>query len=421
MNTIRTAACLAIGSELLGDRKLDRNSLTVTREIARFGAQVIEKAVVGDDEAQIERRLRDLLERVDLIVTTGGLGPTADDCTRQAVARALDVSLEHDEELEARIRDRYAALDRRMPDVSVVMADVLPGARVLENNRGTAPGFLCDVDGALLVVLPGVPREMEAMLHRDVLPELERRNPGMRRVTRTLLLAGVVESETEERIRPLYDRFGRSQITTLASYGTVRVVLTATDGPDHATGRLDQMEAAFRELLGDDIVAVDQDELAPVVLALLRERGATVATAESCTGGLIGTMLTEVPGSSKVYTGGVISYSNEAKQRFVGVASETLEQHGAVSEEVARAMAEGIRERFGSTWGLGVTGIAGPEGGTEDKPVGLVHFAVAGDAATVHRRHVFPGSRDLIRQWSANSVLDLLIRAAQAEDGRGER
>lgn len=420
MEAIETAACVAIGSELLGERKLDRNSLTVTREIARYGVQVVEKLVVGDDEEQIAARLRELIGRVDLVVTTGGLGPTADDCTRQAVADALGVALEHDDELQDRIRQRYEALDRRMPAVSVAMADVIPGAKVLSNNRGTAPGFLHDAGGTLLAVLPGVPREMEAMLGRDLLPELERRNPGRRRVSRTLLLSGVVESETEERIRPLYERFGRSQITILASYGTIRLVLTATGAPESAGAELDEMHAAFREILGDDIVAVDQEELAPVVLDIVGQNHATVATAESCTGGLIGKMLTDVPGSSKVYAGGVISYSNEAKERFVGVPAKLLEQHGAVSEQVARAMAEGVCERFGTDWGLGVTGVAGPDGGTEDKPVGLVHFAVSGNGRTEHRRHVFPGSRDLIRQWSANSVLDLLIRCVRDEGRRAE-
>ena len=334
MHPIRTAACLAIGSELLGDRKLDRNSLTVTRELARYGVEVVEKVVVGDDEQRIAERLRELLVRVDLVVTTGGLGPTADDCTRQAVAAALGVNLQRDRELQEKIRARYAALNRRMPDVSVAMADVIVGARVLENHRGVAPGFLVETGGQLLAVLPGVPREMEAMLMRDLLPRIEGRNRGMARAQRMLLLTGVVESETEERILPLYDRFGRSSITILASYGIIRLILTASGEPAVATARLDEMESAFADVLGDDIVAVDQYDLAPVVLDRLVDRGETLATAESCTGGLIGAMLTEVSGSSRAFMGGVISYSNEAKERFVGVPAELLEAYGAVSEEV---------------------------------------------------------------------------------------
>jgi len=225
-----------------------------------------------------------------------------------------------------------------------------------------------------------------------------------------LLLGGVVESDTEEIIRPLYDRFGREDITILASYGVLRLVLSAEGTEDEARDRVDTMEAGFRELLGTDIAGVDVEGLEHVVLDELTRQAQTLATAESCTGGMVGARLTDVPGASEVFLGGVISYSNEAKERIVGVPVDLLVQHGAVSEEVARAMAVGVRERFAADWGLAITGIAGPSGGTEGKPVGLVHWAVAGPTGVWAQHRVFPGGRRVVREWSVNAALDLLRR-----------
>jgi len=412
----RTAACLAVGSELLGEQRLDSNSLTITRVLARYGVTVDEKRVAGDSVERVAFAIRELLDRHDLVVVTGGLGPTADDVTRDAVARALDRTIEADAEVERRIRNRYADLGRRMPSICTTMARVVAGSRPLRNDRGSAPGLLVERDDHVLAVFPGVPWEMEEMLERDLVPVVAGWGPGHAKITRTLLLGGVVESDTEEQIHHLYDRFGRENVTILASYGVLRLVLSAEGDEADAVARVDTMESAFREVLGDDVAGVEIDGLSEVVLEALRKRKQNLAVAESCTGGLISAHLTDVPGASDVFLGGVVSYSNEAKEQLIDVPHETLVEHGAVSEEVARAMAAGVRRRFSADWGVGITGIAGPTGGTEEKPVGLVHWAVAGPGGQWAKDRVFLGDRTIIREWSLNAALDLLRRRLMAEE-----
>jgi nicotinamide-nucleotide amidase len=413
----KTAACLAVGSELLGDCRLDSNSLTITRTLARYGITVDEKRVAGDSVDRVAEAIRGLFARHDLVVVTGGLGPTADDVTRDAVARAFDREIAVDAEVEGWIRTRYAELGRDMPEICTTMARVVAGSKPLRNNRGSAPGVLLEDDGHLLAVFPGVPWEMEEMLERDLEPEIASWNPGLSKFSRTLLLGGVVESDTEVKIRHLYDGFGRENITILASYGVLRLVLSAVGDKGSSIRRLDAMEAAFREVLGMDVAAVDIENLSEVVLEGLRTRQQTLAVAESCTGGLLSAHLTDVPGASQVFLGGVVSYSNEAKEHLIDVPHEMLVEHGAVSEEVACAMAEGVRARFGSDWGAGITGIAGPTGGTEEKPVGLVHWAVAGPDGVSAKHHVFLGDRSIVRVWSLNATLDLLRRRLLALEG----
>ena len=413
----KTAACLAVGSELLGDHRLDSNSLTITRALSRYGLTVTEKRVVGDSVEWLAAAIGELIKRHDVVVITGGLGPTADDITRDAVARALDRAIEPNVEIENWIRARYADLGRDMPDICLTMGRVVAGSEPLRNNRGSAPGLLLEEEGHLLAAFPGVPWEMEEMLERDLESRVARLCPGVRKISRTLLLGGVVESDTEEKIQHLYDDFGREDITILASYGVLRLVLTALGDEFAAKKRLDAMETAFREVLGDDVAAVDVDSLPEVVLAGLRARQQSLAVAESCTGGLMSAHLTDVPGASEVFLGGVVSYSNEAKEHLIDVPHETLVEHGAVSEEVARTMAAGVRARFGSDWGAGITGIAGPTGGTEEKPVGLVHWAVAGPDGVSAKHHVFLGDRSIVRIWSLNATLDLLRRRLLALEG----
>jgi len=412
----RTAACLAVGSELLGERRLDSNSLTITRVLARYGVTVEEKRVAADSVDQVSVAIRELLERHDLVVVTGGLGPTADDVTRDAVARALDRSIEADTEIEGWIRNRYADLGRRMPSICTTMARVVAGSRPLRNDRGSAPGLLVETDGHVLAVFPGVPWEMEEMLERDLAPLVAGWGPGHAKISRTLLLGGVVESDTEEIIRHLYDRFGRENVTILASYGVLRLVLSAEGDEADAVAKVDAMESAFRGVLGDDVAGVEIDGLSEVVLEALRRRGQTLAVAESCTGGLISAHLTDVPGASDVFLGGVVSYSNEAKEQLIDVPHETLVEHGAVSQEVARAMAAGVRRRFSADWGVGITGIAGPTGGTDEKPVGLVHWAVEGPGGQWAKHRVFLGDRTIVSEWSLNAAIDLLRRKLMVEE-----
>ncbi len=416
MGAITTAACLAVGSELLGDQRLDTNSLTITRTLARYGVAVREKRVLGDAVGDIAAAVRELIEVVDLVVVTGGLGPTADDITRDAVSSAVGRDLVYDPELEDWVRQRYADLKRTMPAICKVMAYKIPGSCPLRNTRGTAPGFMFRPGRALLAVFPGVPWEMELMLDRDLVPELQRCNPGVRRLTRTLLLGGVIESETESRISRLYQRFGGQEVTILASFGLIRLVLAATGESLEAEAQLDEMETAFREVLGDDVAGVDEDGLQQVVVQQLRARGATVATAESCTGGLVSARLTEVPGASDVLLGALVAYSNQVKESQLGVPSDLLVSHGAVSAETARAMAEGVCQCLGSDWGVAITGIAGPTGGSVEKPVGLVHWAVAGPTGVWSEHAIFPGDRPIVREWSTNAALDLLRRRLLAAE-----
>ncbi len=272
-----------------------------------------------------------------------GARPTADDVTRDGVALALDRTIRHSDEVERWIRDRYAAHGREMPVYAPSMARVIDGSRLLLNNRGAAPGMLFDLRGRLLAVLPGPPWEMAEMLERDLLPELVLWNPGAVRVRRTLVLGGVFESDVEESVRHLYERFGREDVSILASYGAVRLVLSAEGDEGSARDRLDVMERAFKEVLGDDLAGVDVTGLPEVAIVELRHRGQTLATAESCTGGLVSARLTDVPGASDAFVGGVVSYSNDVKEHQLGVPLEVLVEHGAVSEEVACAMASGVR------------------------------------------------------------------------------
>jgi nicotinamide-nucleotide amidase len=410
MSAVRTAACVGVGSELLGDDRLDSNSLRITAELASCGVRMVEKRVVGDSVERIAGAISELLESVDLVVITGGLGPTTDDVTRQAVAQALGRELSHSQEIEDWIRDRYAAHEREMPEPCARMAQVVEGARPLANTRGSAPGMLVAVDDRLVAVFPGVPWEMEEMLTRDLVPELRARNRAVQVKTRTVLLGGVFESDTEERISGLYQKLGRENVTVLAKCGVVRLVLSVRGDDETAAAQIDAVTGELQELLGDDVAGIDVDGLEQVVLEQLRTRGESLASAESCTGGMLAARITDIPGASDVFLGGVVSYSNEIKERQLGVPVEMLEEHGAVSEPVARAMASGVRERFGADWGIGITGIAGPGGGSDEKPVGLVHFAVASSDSVVARHQVFPGTRAVVRLWSVQSTLDMLRR-----------
>ena len=410
MNRGFSAACIAVGSELLGDDRVDTNSLRIARALARYGVPVLEKRVIGDSVERLSESIGELLDRVDVLVVTGGLGPTRDDVTREAAADALGRELVHNPEVEDWVRSRYEDLGRPMPELCRKMADVIRGASVLKNPRGAAPGQMISTRNHLLVLLPGVPWEMEVMFEREVLPEVATRSPGVCVRQRTVLLGGVFESAVEERLELFYQRFGREHISVLASCGVVRLVLSLAGSDNAVEIRLSEMESVLRDILGTDVAGVDVGGLEHAVLSRLSAASQTLAVAESCTGGLLAARITDVPGASDVFLGGVVTYSNQAKEDFVDVPRAMLVEHGAVSEPVARAMAAGVRARFGSDWGVGITGIAGPSGGTEDKPVGLVHWAVAGPTDTVSEHRVFPGDRAAIRTWTVNLSLDLLRR-----------
>jgi nicotinamide-nucleotide amidase len=407
------AAILAIGSEMLGTVRLDTNSLRLTRVLDRYGVELRAKGVLGDSIEEIAAELRRLLGLYDLVLVTGGLGPTADDVTREATAAALGCGLHHDEEVMAAIEERFRALQRHMPEVNRRQAVIVDGAEVLHNRLGTAPGQrLTSPRGSVLFLFPGVPMELDGMIADHLEPWLAARSGGIGRETVTLKVASLPESLVEERITPAYAEFGRENITILASPGDIRLQATA-EGPEaERRERLQVMSARLAELAGDAVYAFrEEDTLEKVVGELLRQAGATLALAESCTGGLVSERLTRVPGSSEYFLGGAVTYTNELKSLMVGVPPEMIAAHGAVSEPVARAMAEGVRRALGSGYGVGITGIAGPGGGSEAKPVGTVHLAIAGgEGETDHRRIIFPGDREKIRWHASQFALEMLRR-----------
>jgi nicotinamide-nucleotide amidase len=412
------AAILAVGSELLGTDRLDTNSLRLTGILERYGVELIKKSVIGDSEREVADELRSLLARVDLILVTGGLGPTADDITREAAAAALGRPLGFSQEILDRIEKRFRDHGLVMPSVNRKQAQVIEGAVLIPNRRGTAPGMRLDAErGQTLFLFPGVPTELEGMVLSDLEPWLAERSGGVSRETAVLKVACLPESAVEERILPAYEELGREWITVLASAGDIRLRATAAGPAEERRRRLDAMTARLRELAGDAVYS-DREEtnLEAVAGNLLREAGSTLTVAESCTGGLLGERLTKVPGSSDYFLGGVIVYTNRLKSELLGIPPALIEEHGAVSEPVARAMAEEVRRALRSDYGIGITGVAGPGGGSEEKPVGTVHIALAGPRAgspeieTAHRKMRFPGDRDRVRWFASQFALDMLRR-----------
>jgi len=424
------AAILAVGSELLGTDRLDTNSLTLAAVLERHGVELATKAVVGDSEAAIAGELSRLLALVELVLVTGGLGPTADDVTRAAAARALGRPVREAPEVLAGIREKFAAHGMRMPEVNRRQAEVVEGAELIDNLRGTAPGMRLEADGSTLFLFPGVPAELAAMIDSDLEPWLAARSSGAGRERGFLKVAGLPESMVEERIAPAYDELGREAISVLAKPGEILLQFWAHGDRDARRERLAAIKSRLAELVGPAVFTDDPEtDLAAVVGGLLRERGRTLATAESCTGGWLGERITAVPGSSDYYPGGVVVYSNRLKESLLGVPAELLAEHGAVSEAVARAMAGAVRRRLGADYGLAITGVAGPGGGSDEKPVGTVHLALAGPVEAgakervAHRRVRFPGDRERVRWLSTQLALEMLRRellAGPAETGRGE-
>jgi nicotinamide-nucleotide amidase len=413
------AAFVAVGSELLGTQRLDTNSLLITDLLRRHGVRLRRKAVVGDDEEELCREMQGLLGRFPLVLVTGGLGPTADDVTRQAVARACGRELVEDAAVLADVEGKFRALGRAMPEVNRRQAQVLVGSRVLANPRGTAPGLCLEQGGTTLFLLPGVSRELEGLLRHQVEPWLEDRGDGQGIESGVVKVACLPESVVEERVAPAYAEIGRERVSLLASPGEVRVEVTARGDADQRRVELDRLLARIEVLVGEAAYGRgDETTLEGVVGGLLRERGATVATGESCTGGLVAQRLTEIPGSSELFVGSVVAYSDLAKERLLRVPAEELSRHGAVSEPVARSLATGARQVLGADWGIGVTGIAGPGGGTEEKPVGTVHLALAGpDEAQTHRHIRLPGDRRQVR-WLASQVALEMLRRELLGSGR---
>jgi nicotinamide-nucleotide amidase len=397
--------------------KLDTNSLHITEQLNRLGIDVVVKAVVGDSRDELVHTIQALLARVDLLILCGGLGPTDDDVTREAVAVALQRSLSEDESITARLRERFNArgFPLPMPEINRRQAMVPAGAVVIENSRGSAPGLWIDHGAQSVVLLPGPPRELKPMLAALVEGALAERASGESLVRRVLRIAGRIESHVDEALQPLYHEWVEAtpQIgaTILAALGSIELHLSArAASPALAGAALDAAVRQVVEVIGADVYSTDGRTLEQVVGDMLVERAWRVAAAESCTGGLITSRLTDVPGSSRYVDQSVITYSNDAKTELLGVPTELLAAHGAVSEPVALAMAHGVRSRARADVGIGVTGIAGPTGGTPEKPVGMVVVA----AVTPHERRCrtfrFYGEREHVKFQASQAALDMVRR-----------
>ena len=407
------AAILAVGSELLGPIRLDTNSLRMTAVLERYGVTLRRKAVVGDELEPLAEELRRLAEQHDLVLVTGGLGPTADDLTRQAAALAFDRQLREDPLLVEELRRRFAKYGRPMPEVNRRQAERIEGGELIDNSCGSAPGWRLDMGRAAVFLFPGVPVEADAMVLSALEPWLAERAVADAAVERRMVkIAGRGESDLEQRLEPLYRRFGSEAIAVLASPGEVRIEVRACGPAAQRQRQLEEMSAALDELIGGLVFTRQAEQtLEDVVGELLTEAGRTLTTAESCTGGLVAERLTRVAGSSAFFLGGVVAYSYELKTTLLGVPAATMDRVGAVSEEVCLAMAEGVRGRYGSDYGIGITGIAGPGGGTDEKPVGTVHIALAGpDGDPEHHLLRLFGDRQRIRWITSQIVLERLRR-----------
>jgi nicotinamide-nucleotide amidase len=404
---------LATGDELLTGQILDTNSVWLMDRLWDLGVMARRKTLVADDRDDLAAALHETTSRSDLVVMSGGLGPTEDDLTAEVVAAAMGVPLElHEPSLEA-IRERFRKLGREMTPNNAKQARFPRGATVIPNRFGTAPGFLVRLGRGELVALPGVPVEYRGLSEEFVLPRLAART-GSTPAFRLVKLFAVPESHADQAMRPVMDdpanrgvRFGYR-----AHWPEIHVKW-AVASTDDAEAHADRILSRVRAIFGDSIFAEGKDELAPLVVSQLTRRGERVALAESCTGGLVAELLTRVPGSSAVFDLGVVAYANQAKTGVVGVPDDLLATHGAVSGPVARALAEGIRRVAGSTWGIGITGIAGPTGGTPEKPMGTVYVALAGPSGTEVVHRVWRGDRDRVRKTTAYEALDMLRRATR--------
>jgi len=409
------AEIIAIGSELLTPFRQDTNSLYLTEQLNQLGVEVIFKTIVGDNRQHLTAAARLAISRADIIIFMGGLGPTEDDLTREAVAEALELKLHRDPEIVRSLEQRFAARKMKMSANNLKQAEVIAGAIVLPNANGTAPGqwLTGSSEGRqkIIILLPGPPHELKALFENQCIDLLRAKVPQQFIATRTLKIAMMPESQCDARIAPIYNRFVDVQTTILAGAGEIQVHLKSrSHSLEAAQERVDQLVEKIEEELDDLVFSDNGDSLEQIVGYYLQMRNATLAVAESCTGGLLAERITSVSGSSRHFVGGAVVYSNKLKTKFAAVPPDLIKKHGAVSAEVAKAMAEGIRERCGATFGVGITGVAGPTGGTPDKPVGLVFHALAGDRGTEVIERNFPGDRKRIRWFATQQALDMIRR-----------
>jgi len=406
-----SAEIIAIGSELLTPEKTDTNSLWLTKKLNDIGVEVMLKTIVGDDELRLEETIKDALKRSDIVITTGGLGPTEDDVTRQVSARAVGRQMVYHDNLEADLRERFRRWGREMPEINKRQAFVIDGAEILPNPNGSAVGMMLAQASRYLIVLPGPPRELQPMFEDLVMPKLKEKAGTVIVRRRHLRVSGMGESALDEAIAPIYTAYPNVQTSILFNKSEVEVHLAArSESADEAEATLSEIVAKIDEKLGAAVFARNGETMEEVVGTMLAESGKTLSVAESCTGGLIGMRLTDVPGSSVYFTEGAVTYSNDSKIRTLGVAPETIRVYGAVSGETAVEMARGMRALAQTDFAISVTGIAGPDGGTENKPVGTVFIGLADTSGAQSIKLSLPGDRFLIRWRSSQAALDYLRR-----------
>ena len=405
------AEIIAIGSELLTPTKTDTNSLWLTEKLNEIGIEVKLKTIVGDDEARLEETIKDAIKRSDIVISTGGLGPTEDDITRKISAQAVGRELVFHEELVEDLIERFRRWGREMPEINKRQAFIIEGAEILPNPNGSAVGMSVKIGEKFFVILPGPPRELKPMFEKYVLPKL-RETAGEIFVKRKVLrVTGLGESAADELIAPIYTLYKNPNTSTLFNKSELEIHLTAQAATEADANALnEELAAKIIEKLGVAVFSLNGETMEEIVGKLLRERSETLSVAESCTGGLIGARLTDVAGSSDYFIEGAVVYANQAKIETLGVSAELIEKYGAVSAPVAEAMASGMREKAKTDYAVSVTGIAGPTGGSEEKPVGLVFVGYADQAQIKSVKVNLPGDRYLIRWRASQFALDYLRR-----------
>jgi nicotinamide-nucleotide amidase len=409
------AEIIAIGSELLTPFRQDTNSLYLTEKLNQLGVAVKFKTVVGDDRADLVATAQHALFRSDIVLFMGGLGPTEDDLTREAVAEALGLELKRDPEVLRKLEERFASFGRKMTPNNAKQADVITGGVVLPNRNGTAPGQWItgkyEARERIVILLPGPPRELKPLFDEQCFERLRMKLPPAFIATRVLKVAMLGESAVDARVAPIYKRYTDIETTILAGAGDIQFnLIKQSDSKEEAEARVEELAGLIEDELGDGLYSSKGESLEQIIGYYLQMRNATLAVAESCTGGLVGARITSIAGSSRYFLGGAVVYSDELKTKFADVPASVIAKHGAVSSEVAAAMAEGIREKTGATLGLSITGIAGPGGGTAEKPVGLVFLAVTGESGTEVVERRFPGDRLRVQMLAAQMGLDLVRR-----------
>jgi nicotinamide-nucleotide amidase len=404
------AEIIAVGSELLTPDNVDTNSLYLTHRLNEAGYEVRLKTIVGDDRSDISGVLRAALERSDLVIFSGGLGPTEDDLTRMAVAAVLDRPVFIDEDILETLRQRFIARGFRMAKINERQAEVIQGAEVLDNPLGTAPGMWIEEKGRHIVLLPGPPRELQRVFEEGALPKIKGLGGGMRLAYRSFHVTGITESELDSQIAPIYTTYPQVRATILAGTRHIAVRLYRWTKSEEEPSDLEELASKIQATLGDAVFTTSGESMEEVIGRQLRESGRTIAVAESCTAGMLGMHITRVPGSSVYFLGGILCYSNDAKMELCGVPPELLQKFGAVSAEVAEAMARGVRCALHSSIGLSITGIAGPGGGSAEKPVGLVYIGISDGQHTESRHRIMPGDRESIRERSTYLALSWLRR-----------